>query len=484
MIERARRYQKQLDDRVKAALAAGTKPLVVLPTGGGKTFCARMRARETRRPMGIVPTKVLRDQANEEIPELLETFIIDGLLSNGPRGAARRDKLRTATLGWVDEAHRILAPESKTLRDVVAELACFGSTATPQRADGTPLSEFWDTLLVGASYSELLALNHLCPCDVAEPEMRRQDQKKNKVRDDGVKTYLRMCQRADGTWRPGIHTATTVSECQEAVDRYRSNGIRAELVCCETGDDDRRRTFDLYSAGHLDMLASPMALSEGFDSPRAEVLVSCRAFAHVGTYLQWCGRILRPYDQRVIEKWTERLRRKGIEMQPAALVPKRRALLIDTTDAARVHGSPTKDRVYSLDGAGIKATPDPEEKEAIEREEVEREESRRIEMQYRIIRDTVVEHYLTLEEQARERGYAPGWVYYRMKDLGLDPPRAFEARYKSVCKHCRKRVRSRTCEAPGQQIFWAGRGLVYHQDCWFASLTEAELRPAYDALRG
>lgn len=446
---------------------------------------ARMRIREARFPAAITHTKVLRDQTAENIPELQgDVLMLQGVIAKGPQGAARRERLQKSDLVWVDEAHHPVAEEWGQLIEVIGQRPCFGSTATPQRADGRPLSGLWTDLISSAQYSELLALGHLCPCDVATPEMNRKQQKQQKVRPDGVASYLELGKRADGTWRPGIHTDQTKSLCQQAIDRYQKAGVRCALVTCDTGDDERQRLFDKYSAGHLDLLASPMALSEGFDSPRAEVLVSQRTFAHAGTYVQWCGRILRPYGEREIAKWTERLTAKGIVMHASALVAKERALFIDTTDAKSVHGSPTSDRSYSLEGRGMELT---EEKELREAQEREKSLIQEVQVKYQIVRDRIVDHYIRLEEMARERGYKPGWVYYQMKELGIDPPRAMESKYRSTCKHCRKHVTPRRelgngLAEPGETILWAGAGQVFHRDCFFASLGNAQLESAFNKL--
>lgn len=482
MSERARNYQVKTDRELARLLALGKRPLVVMPTGAGKTYTARMRLREYRRPAAVTHTKVLRDQTAENIPEC-EVFMMQGLImEKGPKAAARRDRFASADVVWVDEAHHPVGPDWSRLLPLIGERPCFGSTATPQRADGTPLSEFWTDLIVGAQYSELLALGHLCPCDVAEPDMKRKDQRKNKMRPDGVLSYLQLGKREDGSWRPAIHTDKSIADCERALGRYREAGIRCALVCCDTEDDDRQVLFDEYSAGHLDLLASPMALSEGFDSPRAEVLVSQRSFSHVGTYIQWCGRILRPYTAREIDKWTAKLAAKGIAMHPSALVAKRRALFIDTTDAASMHRSPTQDRAYSLDGKGITDAPEPEE-ETEQKPHIERAQIREFEAKYKIIQDKVVEHYLQLEQLAREKRYRPGWVYYKLRDLGIDPPRQREALHPDPCAHCQRQVSARASKTrPGEQILWAGGRTVYHPECFLRALDRKTLERAHESL--
>ncbi len=479
--ERARNYQVKCDRRVEELLNEGKRPLAVSPTGSGKTFMARMRLRESRRPAAITHTKTLRDQTIENIPEC-EVFMVQGLLAKGPKGAARRHRLSKSGLIWVDEAHHPVKEKWLGLLEVIGDIACFGSTATPQRSDGTPLSEFWTDIVVAAQYSELLALGHLCPCDVAEPEMNRQSQRKLKVRPDGVASYLKLGRRDDGSWRPAIHTDQTIAQCQAALERYREHGIRCDLVCDETGDEDRQRLFDMYSAGWLDLLASPMALAEGFDSPRAEVLVSQRTFSGQGTFIQWCGRILRPYAQREIDKWTAKLEARGIAMHQSALVAKHRALFIDTTDACSIHGTPTTDRVYSLDGRGMEQVePEEEEPKVVEREP--REPPKEVEVDYKIVQDKVVEHFLALERSAAERGYKPGWVYYKMRELGLDPPRRREALFPDPCAHCGSVVRHRCDGRKGEAILWAGGRTVYHPPCFFRSLDGKALDGVENRLR-
>ncbi len=323
-----------------------------------------------------------------------------------------------------------------------------GTTATPQRADGTPLGDVCDALVVAAEYSELLLDGHLCPCDVATSELTRREQQDGMVRPDGVAAYLKHGRRADGSPRPGIHCESTIALCEDAAARYRAAGVRAQLVSCETADRERQALFDAYTAAELDMLCSPMALSEGFDSPRAEVLVARRSLCHIGTYLQWAGRILRPHPG------------------------KERALLIDLTNASTIHGAPTIDRAYSLDGKGIR-TADEVEREA--EEAAERRQLESVETRLQVMRDTLLDRWAALQLLCTERGYAPGWVWHRMRDvLGKDPPRSLRSKYQSSCAHCRHRVAK---DAP---ILWmppsgAGKAKAYHHDCWFQALDSSDL---------
>lgn len=470
---RARQYQMRTIESVEGHLASGTTPLVVAPTGSGKTFMASRSLERRKRAVAVVHTNVLREQTAENIPTA-DVLTVQGLISRGPSGERRRRLLIESDIVWVDEAHHLAAGDWSQVSALLREhkVPTFMSTATPERADGSPMGDVADKMVVAANYSELISLGHLCQCDMAAPEIGRRKQAQLKVRPDGVASYLEHGRRKDGGgWRAGLHCETTIEECERAAERYREAGVRAEVVCMGTGN--RNEIFARYTAGHLDMLCSPMALSEGFDSPRAKVLVSRRRMSCLSMYLQWGGRILRPWNEAVVERWAEHVReRYGLEMTDEARVPDMRALFIDCTGAREQHGHVTQDRQYSLD-KGIEDAPEdePEEKEPSEpREPPEKPED--IEVKYKMLRDTLVERYVELEAIATERGYAPGWVYHRMKDVGLEPPRAMTAKFKSVCRHCRKRLKL------GEPMFWAGTGNVLHRDCWFDSLSRQQLEEA------
>jgi superfamily II DNA or RNA helicase len=220
--------------------------------------------------------------------------------------------------------------------------------------------------------------------------------------------------------------------------------VRSAVVCKDTCSRERRRIFDAYSGGELDMLCSPTALAEGFDSPRAEVCVLRRSCDHVGDWIQRVGRVLRP--------------------SPG----KERALLIDCCDTRSKHGLPTDDRSYGLTGVGIEAEKTVEEREQEEETEEEiriRVAFETVEARYAIIRDTLLSRYRALMQEAEELGYKPGWAFNRFREqTGIEMPHAFAAKFKSVCKACNRRLEV------GDGIFWIGPSHVEHQECHIRKL--------------
>lgn len=429
-------------------------PLLVAPTGAGKTEISKMVLGDFKSPMAVVHTRTLFEQTVRRIPGV-RVYTLQGLLAKGPAGDARRAGLVRHDVVWFDEAHHLGGEQWRAVLALpTMPKRRFGVTATPMRSDGTPLGDVFDCFHVVAQYSELVAAGYLVKCDVLRSDLSRKAQQKNKQRPDGVASYLENARRGDGTWRAGIHFEVTIEACEMANQRYNESGVRSELITNNTDTDARRRIFDRYTAGELDMLCSPTVLAEGFDSPRAEVCVLRRSTDHVGDYLQRVGRVLRPFPG------------------------KERALLIDICNAStkRSHGLPTDDRVYSLEGKGIQLKAEAE----LEEEQEPAPAPTPYEMVqsgYQLIRDTLLSRYRDLCAQAEELGYKQGWVWHRFTEAtSIQPPNRFEAKYQSVCLHCRKRV------ALKETIFWRQKGEVFHEECWFNALDGAKLQAASTAL--
>lgn len=452
-----REYQHTACAAVSAHLDAGRITLLVAPTGAGKSRMSAEIMRPATKGIVLTHTTILREQSKATLPGC-SVATIQSLVAKGQAGDWRRAQLKDFDFFFVDEAHHLVGEEWVKLVPYMRHGKLFGATATPQRADGTPLGDVFETLVSAARYSYLVHEGFLVPCDVAKPKLSRAQQKKQKVKVDGVQSYIDLARR-EGTnseYRPGIYFAPTIAECDGAVYRFADAGIRAAVVSCEVTGEWRQDIFDAYSRGDLDMLCSPMALSEGFDSPRAEVCVLNRSCASIATYIQMVGRVLRPCPG------------------------KDRALLIDCTDAASVHGLPTADRNYSLLGAGIVEAIE-EDTEQVAREHAEREAWQLVRIEYELVRDNLKAKFVNIQQEATDKGRAKGWVFCEFKraiqskdDRGFvsEPfkvPRILEAKRASVCAHCRHRV------AVGSTILWDGPSKVLHQDCYFETLTDEQL---------
>jgi superfamily II DNA or RNA helicase len=316
VISPARPYQTVAVTSVRAHWAAGRRRVcVALPTGSGKTHVAAMLLHGARNPLAIVHTRTLLDQTRRRMPGV--TVLTVQAATRMPAGA-----LAAHDVVFEDECHHLPSGRWATLRARYSPWALvLGCTATPQRADGVALSGLYDAIVAPVGYQQLLADGHLAPCDVIDAR---------EYRGRPALAYLR-----HGRGLPGILFAPTMAACRDAVQTLRDAGVRAAPLDSQCTASVRTATLAAYAAGQMDVLCSPMALAEGFDSPRAQVCILDRECEHVGTYLQIANRVTRP--------------------DPAC--PGKRAMLLDCTGAAQRHGHPLQDRTYSLDGAGITTPP-------------------------------------------------------------------------------------------------------------------------------
>jgi superfamily II DNA or RNA helicase len=447
-----RPYQAEAVAAVEAHLQRGRITLLVAPTGAGKSRMSAGLMLPALRGLVLTHTTILREQSKATLPGV-SVATIQSLIGKGEQAAYRREKLKLFDRFFVDEAHHLVGPEWVQLVPYMKHGHLFGATATPQRADGTPLGDVFEQMVVAARYSDLVNDGYLCPCDVAKPKLSRAQQRKMKVKVDGVQSYLDHGRRegTENEWRPGIYFAPTISECESASERFNNLGIRSRVVSCEITGTERQAIFDAYSSGQLDMLCSPMALSEGFDSPRAEVCVLCRSAASVANFIQIVGRILRPAPG------------------------KERALLIDCTDAVSAHGLPTADRVYSLHGEAMSIEVPLEEQEKQQREAAEREAWQLVRVEYELVRDRLKGRHASLRQEAIDHGYKRGWVFQQFKALtGVETPLIVTAVKLSTCAHCRTRVKLDSQILRTRKDIGHGYNF-FHQDCWFETLNDEQL---------
>ncbi len=194
-----------------------------------------------------------------------------------------------------------------------------GVTATPERGDGAPMGDMFETLLVLSSVRELTEAGYLVPCDVIAPPAKRRTNC-----EDPVDAYRRL---APG--RKAVVFAASVKEAYALAGRYTRAGFPAVCIEGDMASDDRDSALARFAAGELVVIVNVSCLAEGWDCPSAEVCILARGCSHVGTYLQMVGRVLRCHPGKA------------------------RALLIDLRGVVHKHGLPSADRMYSLDGKAI-----------------------------------------------------------------------------------------------------------------------------------
>jgi len=228
----------------------------------------------------------------------------------------------------LDECHHYRADDWGQVHTVYPDAKFLGLTATPERRDGRALGDMFDELIVAAQHSELLADGYLVPCDVYQPE---RGMGSNEVAQDPLLAYQSL---ANG--QRCFIFASRVEQCEILAARFSDAGIPARVVEAKSPKPERDANLRAFRQGSVKVLVNVYALTEGVDVPEASCVIIARKMDHVGMYLQCCGRVLRPASCKT------------------------KATIIDLSGATLLHGFPTEDREYSLDGDAIKRTsPEP-----------------------------------------------------------------------------------------------------------------------------
>lgn len=336
-----RPYQERAISDLRASYAAGRRaPCLVLPTGAGKTVVAaeiiRSAVTKGRKVLFLAHRVELLDQTLDKLARAGVTAcrVVDGTRNLGdplaPVTVASVQTLTTAR--WMsrlppadlvvqDEAHHANAATFKRLLVAYPQAKLLGLTATPERADGKPLGDLFDALVVGATVRELTELGHLVPCRVWAPRARHDG---GEIAMTPVQAYQ---QYAAGA-RAVVFCSTLEHAHAVSMDMVVA-GIASEVVDGSMSSVARGQALTSFRDGSTRVLCNVHVLTEGWDCPAASVCILLRKPEHVGTYLQMVGRILRPAPGKT------------------------HATVVDLCGSAMEHGPPDIEREYSLEGKAI-----------------------------------------------------------------------------------------------------------------------------------
>ena len=388
---RLRDYQQTIADSVRAAYARGRRaPLVVLPTGGGKTVlfsyvtqCAIARGRTVlllahRAELVLqIAGTLARFECPHEIiapgPIIRQSQVAQfrehGRVYTDPKARAyvasaqtllRRLETVTFTpdIIVVDEAHHLT--EASTWGQIVAhwpDAKLLPVTATPIRLDGRGLGMgaggFADDMICGPTMRELIDAGSLSRYRIFAPptaldltgvRTRAGDYAKDQLADaldkptitgDVVAHYRRL---APG--KRAVAFCVSVAHAQHVAREFQQAGIVAEFLDGTIDATARAATIARFSAGETQVLLSCDIVSEGFDLPAIEVAILLRPTKSLSLYLQQVGRALRPFPGKA------------------------EAIILDHVGAVITHGLPDEDRDWTLDGVTKrKRAPDDSEPE-------------------------------------------------------------------------------------------------------------------------
>jgi DNA repair protein RadD len=326
-----RGYQTELVTLARSEVSHGRlKVLVVLPTGGGKTFVmadiAKRAVEKGVKILCLMHRRQLVDQMRDRFQEYgLNTGIIMAgvdpdlgqpiqigtiqtyrrrirLDSTGQRGC-----FVDASIVMIDEAHRSLSKTYQRVLDLYSGRVIIGVTATPCLATGVGMGEFYESLVSSSGIADLITQGHLVSPRYFAPSKPDLDHIRTVQGDFEKKAlgetmntvelagdvYENWARIAGGlqTIVFAVNVKHSIALCRE----FQRNGVAAEHLDAHSSDDKREQVLNDLFNKRLQVVFNVGLYTEGFDYPGAECIVLARPTKSKGLYLQMAGRGLRTH---------------------------------------------------------------------------------------------------------------------------------------------------------------------------------------------
>lgn len=324
-----REYQEQAIEDLRSEIRRGFKrPLLVAPTGSGKTVMAARIIESAAQKGSRILFLAHRRELVRQCADKLERFGCEhGIIMAGEFlqmdfevQVASIDTLRVramksdrmpmpkADIIFIDEAHRSLAPTYKKLIEEYPDAVVIGMTATPVRSDGRGLGHIYDSMVECPSVAALTDMGHLVPVkywaptipdltgvkitrgDYSESELQKALDKRALVGD--IYTNWARIAPNDKT----IIFASGVRHSIHIKEEFEKHGVKVAHIDGETPSSERDEILRDLRENRIQVITNCMVLTEGFDEPALTTNVLARPTKNAGLYLQMAGRTLRPHD--------------------------------------------------------------------------------------------------------------------------------------------------------------------------------------------
>lgn len=339
-----RDYQREAIDAIYAWFGRHTtNPLIVMPTGTGKSVVIAgfiegvLRAYPGQRILVVTHVRELVEQNAKKLVDLWPEAPV-GVYS---AGLNRRDTeaqvifagiqsiaARAGELGWfdlvlVDEAHLIPRGGEGRYRTYLQALLSMnpaakviGFTATPFRTDSGSLVEGDERLFDGVAYTadmvRLIKEGFLSPLVPKRVEAEIDTRGVKKTAGDFNQAQLEKAALAGDNvqlacteiirWgnaterRSWLLFACGVKHGQEVERAMRDHGIAVASVFGDTPMAERDAITRRYKSGELRCLVNCAVLTTGFDAPGTDLVAIMRPTCSAGLFVQMAGRGMRLAD--------------------------------------------------------------------------------------------------------------------------------------------------------------------------------------------
>lgn len=340
-----RPYQQAAADAALDAFKnSRTNGLIIIPTGGGKSWIIADIAKRLGQPLLIFcPSKELVLQDYQKMclidPSIASVF-------SASVGVKEISQITFATIGTaihqlhsfdhfryilVDESHLINAKGGQYEQFIHArpDRQVIGLTATPYRLTsslyGSMLKfltrtrpRIFDSVIYYVQVADLLKQGYLAPLqyfDLTAIDLSRlrpnssgadfdeqsllAEYDRTKFYDRLAVTTLRVLRPKDGSTRNGVLVFTRFTrEADHLVQILQSEGISAAAVSAQTPKKERDSIVAGFKNGKIKVVANVGVLQTGFDHPALDTIILARPTKSLAWFYQAVGRAIRPYPDK------------------------------------------------------------------------------------------------------------------------------------------------------------------------------------------
>jgi len=248
---------------------------------------------------------------------------------------------------FVDEAHLSMSDGWAKVANHYKEQGAkiIGLTGSPERLDGRPLGDLFDTMVMGPSLRWLIDNGFLqryrafSPAGIDAAMFRMKAGQFVEKEIEQIMLGKAVVANAVKHWKKlasGLRTigfTTSVKAAQAYADDFNAAGVRAVALDSDTPPEERRAAFIKFANREIDIIFNCRLFCEGFDlsaqvdmDVTIECVLDCAPTMSLARFLQKHGR---------------GLRRDGTD------VPH---ILLDMVGGFALHGMPDDDRIWSLEG--------------------------------------------------------------------------------------------------------------------------------------
>lgn len=340
--------QEDVRTKLRVALRSSASVLCFAPTGFGKTVLAaaliKMIAAAGKRVIFCVHRVDLITQTAKTFERfgIAFSYIASGYHFNPYHRvfiasiATLKNRLGKISADYVmvDEAHLSAAAGWAKVAEfykaqgsvaVAAEHAMavgaklIGLTGSPERLDGKPLGDVWDTMVMGPSVRWLIDNGHLsryrafAPAGIDLTGIRSRDGEFVTSQVDDLMSGKAVLANAVKHWRKyargkrTIAFAPSVARSEQLAAEFRANGIMAVALDGDTPQTERRSAFNGFADRQIELIVNCALFCEGFDlaaqvdrDVTIEAVLQYSPTKSLAKHLQQLGRGLRKKPEPAI----------------------------------------------------------------------------------------------------------------------------------------------------------------------------------------